>query len=234
MTKQEFLERLGSLLACLPADQIAETQAFYAEAIADRMEDGMTEQEAVAAMGTPGEVAETILDDLPAVPRAIAKTRRRSNALLWALVILGSPLWFVLALAFAAVAFVVYACIWVLAVCVWIIAVALGGVGITAFALVACGIAIGNVPYVLAMLGAGCALLGATLLVGAGAWAVTKQIARLSALWVRKALSPFRKDRGDGEAGRPYGGTGSAAPVEPDAYEDASAGKPAHFAVARA
>ncbi len=34
-----------------------ETKAFYAEAIADRMEDGMAE-EAVAAMGTPGEVAE--------------------------------------------------------------------------------------------------------------------------------------------------------------------------------
>lgn len=49
----EFLNRLGELLACLPADQVKETQEFYAEAIADRMEDGMTEAEAVAAMGTP-------------------------------------------------------------------------------------------------------------------------------------------------------------------------------------
>ena len=42
----------------------------------------MREEEAVAAMGNPGEVAEATLDDLPAVPRAIAKTRRRSIALL--------------------------------------------------------------------------------------------------------------------------------------------------------
>ena len=78
MTRDEFLNRLGELLACLPADQVKETQEFYAEAIADRMEDGMTEAEAVAAMGTPGEVAEATLDELPAVPRAIARTKRKS------------------------------------------------------------------------------------------------------------------------------------------------------------
>ncbi len=64
MTRDEFLNRLGELLACLPADQVRETQEFYAEAIADRMEDGMTEAEAVAAMGTLGEVAEATLDEL--------------------------------------------------------------------------------------------------------------------------------------------------------------------------
>lgn len=104
MTRDEFLNRLGELLACLPADQVKETQEFYAEAIADRMEDGMTEAEAVAAMGTPGEVAEATLDELPAVPRAIARTKRKSTALLWALAIVGSPVWIPLLLAFVAVA----------------------------------------------------------------------------------------------------------------------------------
>ena len=90
MTRDEFLGRLGELLACLPAEQVEETKAFYAEAIADRMEDGMSEEEAVAAMGAPGEVAEATLDDLPAVPRAIARTRRCSTALLW---VLTAPHW---------------------------------------------------------------------------------------------------------------------------------------------
>lgn len=53
MTRDEFLGRLGELLACLPAEQVEEAKAFYAEAIADRMEDGMSEEEAVAAMGAP-------------------------------------------------------------------------------------------------------------------------------------------------------------------------------------
>lgn len=134
MTRDEFLNRLGELLACLPADQVEETKAFYAEAIAERMEDGMAEEAAVAAMGTPGEVAEATLDDLPAVPRAIAKTRRRSNALLWALTIVGSLVWMPLLIAFAAVVLSVYVCIWVLA-------------------LVAVGVAVGHAPYVIAMLG---------------------------------------------------------------------------------
>lgn len=191
MTRDEFLGRLGELLACLPAEQVEETKAFYAEAIADRMEDGMSEEEAVAAMGTPGEVAEATLDDLPAVPRAIARTRRRSTTLLWVLTIVGSPVWAPLLVAFAAVALSVYVCIWVLAFCVWVIAVALGAVGAAA------GVTVGHVPYVLAMLGCGLAFIGAALLVGAGAWAASKQIARLSALWARKVASPFWKVKGE-------------------------------------
>lgn len=168
MTRDEFLGRLGELLSCLPAEQVEETKAFYAEAIADRMEDGMSEEEAVAAMGTPGEVAEATLDDLPAVPRAIARTRRRSTALLW-----------------------------VLALCVWIVAAALGGAGIVGLLLAVSGVTIGHFPYALASAGVGLGLVGVALFVGAGAWAASKQIARLSALWARKAASPFWKNRGE-------------------------------------
>ena len=198
MTRDEFLDRLGKLLACLPADQVEETRQFYAEAIADRMEDGMTEEEAVAAMGAPGAVAEAILDGLPAVPRAIAKTRRRSTALLWVLAIAGSPVWLPLLLAFAAIAITVYLCIWILALCVWIVTVAIGGVGVVELVFAVSGVVIGHVPYVLASAGVGLAFLGAALLMGAGAWTVSKQIARLSARWAQKAVSPFWNDRGKG------------------------------------
>lgn len=197
MTRDEFLGRLGELLACLPADQVEETRQFYAEAIADRMEDGMGEEEAVAAMGAPGEVAEATLDELPAVPRATARTRRRSTALLWVLTIVGSPVWVPLLVAFAAVAVTVYVCIWALALCVWIVAVALGSAGIAELLFAACGITIGHFPYALASAGVGLGLVGAALLVGVGAWAVSRQIARLSALWARRAASPFWKDRGE-------------------------------------
>ena len=197
MTRDEFLGRLGEPLACLPAEQVEETKAFYAEAIADRMEDGMGEEEAVTAMGAPGEVAEAVLDDLPAVPRAIARTRRRSTTLLWVLTIVGSPVWVPLLLAFAAVAVAVYVCIWILALCVWIVAAALGGAGMVELVFAACGVVIGHVPYALASAGMGLGLVGVALFVGAGAWAVSRQIARLSALWARKAVSPFWKDRGE-------------------------------------
>lgn len=141
MTRDEFLGRLGELLACLPAEQVEETKAFYAEAIADRMEDGMSEEEAVAVT--------------------------------------------------------VYICIWVLALCVWIVAVALGGVGVVELLLAVSGVIIGHFPYALASAGVGLGLVGVALFVGAGAWAASKQIARLSALWARKAASPFWKGKGE-------------------------------------
>ena len=127
-------------------------------------------EEAVAAMGAPGAVAEAILDGLPAVPRAIAKTRRRSTALLWVLAIAGSPVWLPLLLAFAVIAITVYLCIWILALCVWIVTVAIGGVGVVELVFAVSGVVIGHVPYVLASAGVGLAFLGAALLMGAGAW----------------------------------------------------------------
>lgn len=194
MTKQEFLDRLGTLLACLPADKIADAQAFYAEMIDDRMEDGLTEAEAVAAIGTPGDAAESILDDLPAVPRTVAKTRRKSRALLWTLVILGSPIWLSLAIGFAAVALVGYLVIWALALCIWIVALACFAAVPLALLLAFWGAWTGNAPYAVISLGEAALMLGLGLLVWRGALGASRQIVRLSRAWGRKMASPFKKD----------------------------------------
>lgn len=110
---------------------------------------------------------------------------------------MGSPVWIPLLLAFVAVAAAVYVCIWILALCVWIVAVALGGVGVVELVFAVGGVVVGHVPYVFASVEAGLAILGLALLVGTSAWAASKQIARLSAFWARKAASPFWKDRGN-------------------------------------
>lgn len=201
MTKSEYLQHLRDLLACLPAEQVEESVAFYAEAIDDRIEDGMTEADAVAAMGAPSSVAETILDDLPAVPRAIVKTRRRSTLLLLVLALVGSPIWLSLGIAFIAVALAVYVCIWMLALCVWMVAAVLV-IAVPALTILALdGAAIGHFAYAITMLGSALGLLGAGLLVGAGARTVSKLVAHLSVLWVRKAASPFFKRPNSGVTG---------------------------------
>lgn len=195
MNKQEFLSRLGELLACLPADKVAESQAFYAEAIADRMEDGMTEEDAVAAIGSPGAVAEAILDEMPVIPRTVAKTKRKSHALLWTLIILGSPLWLSLGIAFIVVAAAVYVSIWTMAACIWIVAAALL-VGLPAGILLAiCGGIAGNVPYAVVQLGGGALLFGLGLLGLQLAFAASKQLARLSRVWACKVVAPFKKTK---------------------------------------
>lgn len=211
MNKQEYVNRLNELLACLPADHRLESVSFYEEMIDDRMEDGMTEEQAVAALDTPGVAAEKILGDLPAVPRAVVKTRRKSRALLWGAAIIGSPLWVALALAFAATVQGIYLCIWLLAACIWVIAI--GGILCSPLgALLAFwGIEAGNAAF--ALWGFGGGLVGSALgvLCVRGAFAASRQLALLSRKWLQKALSLFTdtyKRPKDGSSPSESGGRG--------------------------
>lgn len=57
MTKQEFLDALRQRLgAVLPPDEVRKAMEYYEESINDRMEDGMSEAEAVASMGRVEEI----------------------------------------------------------------------------------------------------------------------------------------------------------------------------------
>ncbi len=61
MTKADFLEALRNCLRALPDADAARSLDYYIEMIDDRMDDGMTEEEAVAAVGDPADVAREIL-----------------------------------------------------------------------------------------------------------------------------------------------------------------------------
>ena len=56
MNKRQFLSRLGRALKGLPEADIKERVAFYAEMIDDRVEEGMSEEEAVLAIGSVDEI----------------------------------------------------------------------------------------------------------------------------------------------------------------------------------
>nr|AHF25199.1 putative secreted protein [uncultured bacterium Contig1578] len=61
MNKSEFLDRLNHCLAALPAQEKARLNDYYAEMIDDRVENGMSEEEAVAALGDPVALAGELL-----------------------------------------------------------------------------------------------------------------------------------------------------------------------------
>ena len=50
MTRREFLNNLYSRLGNLSREQAEQHLMYYAEMLADRMEEGMSEEEAVAGM----------------------------------------------------------------------------------------------------------------------------------------------------------------------------------------
>ena len=70
MTKQEFLSELERALGKLPHAEVEQALAFYDEAISDRMEDGLSEAEAVADLGPIDEIAAQIAAETPPIPRA--------------------------------------------------------------------------------------------------------------------------------------------------------------------
>lgn len=63
MTAQEYIVELTRLLYSLSEQEREEAVAFYRESIADRMDDGLAEEEAVASMVPPAEAACAILSN---------------------------------------------------------------------------------------------------------------------------------------------------------------------------
>lgn len=90
MNKQEFLAAVRKEIETLPLEDIRRSLDFCAEIIDDRMEDGMTEEEAVAAFGSVKDAARQILEDAPASQR---KKREGAPAVMWATAIVWGPVW---------------------------------------------------------------------------------------------------------------------------------------------
>ena len=110
MTKKEFLALLKNALYGLPEEDIRESLIFYNEMIADRMEEGLTEEVAVADIGSISEIAAQIkaekspvasTDTKPTKSHIIA---RKLSATEITLIVLFSPIWLsLIAAAFAVV-----------------------------------------------------------------------------------------------------------------------------------
>ena len=121
MNKTEFMFELGRALEGLPKDDILEKLSFYEEMIADRMEDGESEEEAVTSVGDVDKIALEIIEEIPLtkIVKEKIKPKRRMKA--WEIVLLavGSPLWIVLGVSALAIIISLYAVLWVLVACAW-------------------------------------------------------------------------------------------------------------------
>ena len=128
MTKNEFLQSLELRLEDFPTEEIKKYVEYYGEMIDDRIEEGMTEEKAVADVGSVEDAVEQILSQMP-LARLVKEKIKSGNKLKgWqlALIIAGSPLWLAFAIAAFAIFISVYAVLWSLIVTVWSVEVALG------------------------------------------------------------------------------------------------------------
>lgn len=182
MNKQEFLSKLQNSLSGLPQDEIQERLAFYREMIEDRMEEGLTEEEAVLAVGSVEEIVSQIVADTPLtkIVKENIKPKRRLTVWEIILLILGSPVWFSLLITVFAVAVSLYAVLWSGIISLWA-----GFVSLVAcsFAGVIAGIVFmvtGNSISGIATIGAGIVCAGLSIFMFFGCKAITKGMLRLT------------------------------------------------------
>ena len=195
MERLDFLLQLRERLSCLPQGDMEERLTFYNEMIDDLMEEGLSEQEAVAQIGNVDEIASQILQDTPlsTLVKERIKPKKRMKAWQILLLAVGSPLWVSLLMAAFAVAISLYAVLWVLVICLWAVfaavaACALGGmVGGGIFS------ATGNRVAGIATIGAALVCAGVSIFLFCGCKAATKGAARLTGKIISATKRCFMK-----------------------------------------
>ena len=95
MKKQEFLNELRKQLAGLPKDDLDNRINFYEEMINDRMDEGLSEEEAVADIGTVDDIVKQIASETPMLRLVAEKAKPKRTLRVWeiVLIVLGFPLW---------------------------------------------------------------------------------------------------------------------------------------------
>ena len=139
MKKTDFLLELNKKLSGLPKDDRERSLEYYSEMIADRMEDGIPEEKAVADLGPIDKIYADIVSDVPLNRLIKTKLTPKSSLGVWKIILLvfgflvfGLPL----LIAFFSIAISFYAVIWSLVISVWAVTLSLllGGIfGIVVF-----------------------------------------------------------------------------------------------------
>ena len=182
MTKTEFLLELTDKLSPLPWEEVSDHWDYYSEMIDDRMEEGLSEEEAVAELGTVEEIAAQILSDIPLtrLVKGKIKSKRRLGAGTIILLVLGSPIWLSLLIAAFAVVLALYISLWAVIISLWAAFVSLIACTLAGIAVGILWVVFGKVYAGVAMIGAGILCAGLSIFLFFGCRAATKGTALLA------------------------------------------------------
>ncbi len=199
MTKQEFIEALRARLSSLPRKDIEERIGFYIEMIDDRIEEGLTEAEAVSAVGSVDDIAAQILSESGAANETDSelkedkKEKKKLSPWIIVLLALGAPIWLSLTVGAASVIFSVYMVIWSIIISLW---GAFGSLVYIAIAGVAWGIGFivgADAMSGFACIGAGLFCAGLSIFFFFGCRTITEGTVSLTKKAVLSIVNRFRK-----------------------------------------
>ena len=182
MRKQDFLHALKKRLSGLPRADIEERLAFYGEMIDDRIEEGLTEEEAVADIGSVEDIVSQIISDTPLAKIAKERIKPKRALRIWesVLLVLGSPIWLSLCIAAFAVLLSAYVVLWSVLISVWAVFVSLAAGGVGGVAAGAFLLFSGQGLSGFAMMGAGILCAGLAIFLFFGCKGATKGVALLT------------------------------------------------------
>ncbi len=182
MSKQEFLAELEARLFGLPQDDIWDRLTFYSEIIDDRMEEGLSEEDAVSEIGSVDEIVVQIVAEVPLTKIVKEKIKPKRALKAWEIVLLAlsSPIWIPLLIAAFAVIFSAYIVVWSFLVSLWAIEVSAAACSLAGIFDAFVFLIRGNVTVGIAMLGAGAFFAGMSILLFFGCKQATQYILHLT------------------------------------------------------
>ena len=127
MNKKEFLSRLEHRLSGLPREEREERLSFYSEMIDDRIEEGLSEEEAVNDIGSIDEVADGIKREVRGSSQISTnnKSKKGIGPKAVTAIAIGSPLWIALGASAFAIIFSLFAAIWSVVISLWAVFISL-------------------------------------------------------------------------------------------------------------
>ena len=134
MSRDAFIGELRHRMAGLPQQTVERTVEYYSELIADSVEDGLSEEEAVARLGSLDEIVANVVKDTPLTQivqtRVQEKKAKGVSGWVILLLVLGAPVWLPLLIAVLAVIFALYIALWAVVIGLWaaVAAVILAGI----------------------------------------------------------------------------------------------------------
>ena len=202
MKKDIFLAELKAALSALPEKEIEDTVSFYNEMITDSIEEGSTEEEAIASVGTIEEIVAQVVDYTPLSKILIEKMKPKKRLRFWEILLLslGSPIWLSLGIVALAVIFSLWISLWAGIISLWAV---FASVSVSSFGCMLVGIvltAVGRVPEGLLSLSVGLVCSGMGILLFFVCKWITVQFIKLTKkllLWIKTI---FTRNRGDNHA----------------------------------
>ena len=195
MNKQEFLAKLKKGLSGLPQNDLEERLSFYEEMIDDRIEDGLTEEDAVNEIGNIDEIISQIISETPLTKLVKEKIKPKRTLKAWEIIllILGSPLWISLLAATFMVVLSIYLVLWSLILSLWAIELSLIACSVCIFIAGIVAMFSGNLSYSLALIGITFIFAGLSIFLFIGCKAATKGTIILTSKITRGIKNMFIK-----------------------------------------